>query len=178
MRWTGWRTPRKQSKGGGNDDVLVFYIRRRGDARGAHRGTPEVIFGFFTDPAKMVQWKGTEAMLDPRPGGTYRVNVTGREIARGEYLEITPYTRIVFTWGWEEGPITPGSTTVEVRLIPDGSAHHRAATPRRAIRRSAGVARRRLGALPAAPGDRRGRRRPGYRPVDAGARRRSAVKLR
>jgi uncharacterized protein YndB with AHSA1/START domain len=81
---------------------------------------PEVIFAFFTDPAKMVQWKGTEAMLDPRPGGVYRVNVTGRETARGEYLEITPYTRIVFTWGWEEGPITPGSTTVEVRFIPDG----------------------------------------------------------
>ena len=81
--------------------------------------SPEVIFSFFTDPEKMVQWKGTEAMLDPRPGGVYRVNVTGHEIARGEYLAIEPYTRIVFSWGWEEGPITPGSTMVEVRLIPD-----------------------------------------------------------
>ena len=96
------------------DDAVMREVRVE--------ASPEVIFSYFTDPEKMVQWKGTEAMLDPRPGGTYRVNVTGREIARGEYLEITPYTRIVFTWGWEEGPITPGSTTVEVRLIPDGSA--------------------------------------------------------
>ena len=81
---------------------------------------PETVFDFFIDPAKMVLWKGTQAALDPRPGGTYRVNVTGREIARGEYLEITPYSRVVFTWGWEEGPITPGSTTVEVTLTPDG----------------------------------------------------------
>ena len=41
---------------------------------------PDVIFGFFTDPEKMIRWKGTTAELDPRPGGIYRVNVTGREI--------------------------------------------------------------------------------------------------
>lgn len=81
---------------------------------------PEVVFAYFTDPVKMLEWKGTEAYLDPRPGGIFRVNVTGREIARGEFLEVIPYSRIVFTWGWEEGPITPGSTTVEVLLTPDG----------------------------------------------------------
>lgn len=81
---------------------------------------PEVVFQYFVDPVKMLSWKGTEAMLDPRPGGIYRVNVTGREIVRGEYLEIVPHSRIVFTWGWEEGPIAPGSTTVEVDLFPDG----------------------------------------------------------
>ena len=81
---------------------------------------PEIVFQYFVDPAKMMEWKGTEAYLDPRPGGLYRVNVTGREIVRGEYVEVTPFSRVVFTWGWEEGPITPGSTTVEVTLTPDG----------------------------------------------------------
>jgi uncharacterized protein YndB with AHSA1/START domain len=81
---------------------------------------PEVVLAYFTDPVKMLQWKGTEAYLDARPGGVFRVNVTGGEVARGEYLEVVPYSRIVFTWGWEEGPITPGSTTVEVLLVPDG----------------------------------------------------------
>jgi uncharacterized protein YndB with AHSA1/START domain len=85
---------------------------------------PETIFAYFIDPAKMVQWKGTHAVLDPRPGGVYRVNVTGQDhIARGTYLEIVPHTRIVFTWGWEgdeDNPVPPGSTTVEVVLIPDG----------------------------------------------------------
>ena len=81
---------------------------------------PEVVFQFFVDPAKMVQWKGMDAMLDPRPGGIYRVNVTGRDIARGEYVEISPPNRIVFTWGWEGSPIAPGSSTVEILLTPDG----------------------------------------------------------
>ncbi|MCX8213792.1 MAG: SRPBCC domain-containing protein, partial [SAR202 cluster bacterium] len=37
--------------------------------------SPETIFPFLIDPEKIVRWKGTEAMLDPRPGGIYRVNV-------------------------------------------------------------------------------------------------------
>ncbi len=31
--------------------------------------TPERVFDYFTDPAKMVMWMGIEATLDPRPGG-------------------------------------------------------------------------------------------------------------
>ena len=81
---------------------------------------PEVVFDFFRDPVKMMRWKGTEAMLDPRPGGIYRVVVTANDIAKGEYVEVTPYSRIVFTWGWENSPIPPGSTTVEVAFVPDG----------------------------------------------------------
>lgn len=83
---------------------------------------PETIYEFFTDPVKMMQWKGVDAMLDPQPGGIYRVNVTGRDIAVGEYVELTPYTRIVFTWGWENSPVAPGSTTVEVDLMPEGTS--------------------------------------------------------
>jgi uncharacterized protein YndB with AHSA1/START domain len=80
------------------------------------------VFAFFTDPAKMVRWKGTEATLDPRQGGIYRVNINGRDVARGEFVEIVPHSRLVFTWGWEgEGhPIPPGSSTVEVVFVPDG----------------------------------------------------------
>ena len=83
---------------------------------------PETIFPFFTNPEKMVLWKGIEATLDPRPGGIYRVNVNGGDIARGTYVEVVPYERVVFTWGWEaEGnPVPPGSSTVEVTLTPDG----------------------------------------------------------
>jgi uncharacterized protein YndB with AHSA1/START domain len=83
---------------------------------------PEIVFGFFTDPAMMVRWKGLRATLDPRPGGVYRVDVNGRDVARGEYLEVTPHRRIVFTWGWEgeNSLLPPGASTVEVTLIPDG----------------------------------------------------------
>src|SRR5262245_62584 len=95
-------------------DAVVREVRV--DAR------PETVFPFFTDPARMVLWKGVEADLDARPGGIYRVNVTGRNVARGQYVEVVPNRRVVFSWGWEgaDAPIPPGASTVEVELIPDG----------------------------------------------------------
>ncbi|MGH3007760.1 MAG: SRPBCC family protein, partial [Gaiellaceae bacterium] len=85
---------------------------------------PETVFEFFTDPDKMIQWKGRKAELDPRPGGIYRVDINDRAVARGEYVEIDPPRRVVFTWGWEsEGEghaVLPGSSRVEISLEPDG----------------------------------------------------------
>ncbi len=83
---------------------------------------PETIFSFFTDPQKMIKWKGIDARLDPRPGGTYRVNINGQDVAIGKYVEIIPYKKVVFTWGWEATghPMPPGSSTVEITLTPDG----------------------------------------------------------
>jgi uncharacterized protein YndB with AHSA1/START domain len=45
---------------------------------------PETIFAYFTDPKKMVQWKGIAAELDPRPDGKYRVVVLPADIAAGK----------------------------------------------------------------------------------------------
>ena len=83
---------------------------------------PDTVFRYFTDPDKMVQWKGRQATLDARPGGTYRVEINEENIARGEYVEVVPHTRIVFTWGWEgEGAaVPPGSSRAEVTFEPDG----------------------------------------------------------
>jgi uncharacterized protein YndB with AHSA1/START domain len=87
---------------------------------------PEAVFGYFTDPMKMVRWMGNEATLDPRPGGICRVNMIreiGEAAAIGEFVEVVPYSRVVFTWGWEQGlfGVPPASTRVEVSLVPDGS---------------------------------------------------------
>lgn len=86
------------------------------------KAKPETIFAFFVDPKKMVRWKGLTAQLDPKPGGIYRVDVTGKDIARGEYKEVVPFQKVVFTWGWEGvgHPVPPGSTTVEVTLTAAG----------------------------------------------------------
>ena len=86
------------------------------------KAPPDEVFPFFTDPDKMIVWKAARASLDPRPGGTFWIDVTGHDVARGEYVEIDPPRRVVFTFGWEaEGsPEPPGSTTVEVTLEPDG----------------------------------------------------------
>jgi len=47
----------------------------------------------------------------------------GGQIATGEFVELVPYTRIVFTWGWEGDapPVAPGSTTVVVELEPEAA---------------------------------------------------------
>lgn len=83
---------------------------------------PETVFPFFTDPARLIQWKGLNATLVAQAGGVYRVDINGRDIVRGEYLEVTPFRRVVFTWGWEGdgSPLPPGASTVEVDLVADG----------------------------------------------------------
>jgi uncharacterized protein YndB with AHSA1/START domain len=85
---------------------------------------PERVFAFFVDPGKMALWMGSSAELDPRPGGVCRVHVIPGNVARGEYVEVVPFSRVVFTWGWEgdESPVPPGGSTVEVTLTPDGDA--------------------------------------------------------
>jgi uncharacterized protein YndB with AHSA1/START domain len=86
------------------------------------RARPETIFPFFTDPELMVRWMGTSAEAEPSPGGIYRVDVAAGRIARGEYVEVSPPARVVFTWGWEGdvSVVKPGASTVEVTLTPDG----------------------------------------------------------
>ncbi len=82
---------------------------------------PEVVFGYFTDPARMVSWMGVEALLDPRPGGALRVDVNGRDVVVGEFVEVEPARRVVFTWGYEgaDRVVAAGSTRVEVTLAPE-----------------------------------------------------------
>jgi uncharacterized protein YndB with AHSA1/START domain len=83
---------------------------------------PEVVFPYFTDPARMVGWMGVAALLDPRPGGGLRIEANGRDVVLGEYVEVDPPRRIVFTWGFDDAaPLVPaGSTRVEITLEPDG----------------------------------------------------------
>lgn len=85
------------------------------------KATPETIFGFLVDPEKLLRWKGVEATLEPEPGGAFRVNVTGTRVVSGEFVEVQPPRRVVFTWGWEgDEYVPPGSSTVEITLTPDG----------------------------------------------------------
>jgi uncharacterized protein YndB with AHSA1/START domain len=84
--------------------------------------SPETVWGFLVDPMKATRWMGQEASFDPRPGGEYRVKVVD-ETAVGEFVELDPPRRLVFTWGWDPGTIVgvaPGSSTVEIELVPEG----------------------------------------------------------
>jgi len=84
---------------------------------------PEHVFGHFTDPARLSSWLGKAARLDPQPGGEFRFQVTDGEWCVGEYIEIDPPRRVVFTWGWENETmnVPPGSSVVEVDLAEEGA---------------------------------------------------------
>jgi uncharacterized protein YndB with AHSA1/START domain len=78
---------------------------------------PETVFPYFTDPDRYARWMGNSARLDAVPGGIYRVRMRDGIEAAGEFVEIDPPRRIVFTWGWTTGyAVAPGSTLVVVTL--------------------------------------------------------------
>jgi uncharacterized protein YndB with AHSA1/START domain len=88
--------------------------------------SPETVWEFLIDPTKATRWMGMTASLDARPGGEYRVEVIPGHVARGEFVEVEAPRRLVHTWGWEPGAdgeanaVPPGSSTIEIELIPDG----------------------------------------------------------
>jgi uncharacterized protein YndB with AHSA1/START domain len=91
---------------------------------------------------------GTQATLDPRPGGICRIEFRPREVKvddfrallgapelpdrrgdqggamTGEFVEVDPHRRIVLTWGWEQKvlAVPPQSTAVELSFERDGEA--------------------------------------------------------
>ncbi len=82
-----------------------------------------LVYAFLTEPAKIAQWIGTEADVNPRPGGLFRIVAAPTDIIRGTYLEAVPNSKVTFTWGFEgEGHTLPaGSTVVEITLHPEGA---------------------------------------------------------
>ena len=84
--------------------------------------TPEEVFAYLTDSARYILWMGVAAELDARPGGVFRLdpNGSGSDAISGRFVEVTPPTRLVFTWGYASAGhrLPPGSTTVEIDLIP------------------------------------------------------------
>jgi uncharacterized protein YndB with AHSA1/START domain len=84
--------------------------------------SPATIFEFLTVPEKHVEWMGSTAEIDPRPGGVYRVKVGDKHQSGGSFVEVVPGRKVVFTFGWDEPdhPIPAGSTEVQIDLVPEG----------------------------------------------------------
>jgi uncharacterized protein YndB with AHSA1/START domain len=60
------------------------------------------VFSYFTDPARYVQWMGSEADLDPVPGGVYRVRMADGFSAAGQFLAVESPHLVVFSWGFAD----------------------------------------------------------------------------
>ena len=85
---------------------------------------PELVWSFWTDPTRIVEWWGRPTEVDVRPGGAIRVELDNGGTAVGTFTELDPPRRLVFTFGWGQfapgEPLAPGTTSVEVTLTPDG----------------------------------------------------------
>lgn len=70
-----------------------------------------LVYRAFTEPSRMLRWFGPHGFvstfvdLDLRVGGAWRGGMRGPDgkelIASGEYREIEPERRLVFTYAWE-----------------------------------------------------------------------------
>lgn len=83
------------------------------------------VFQAWTQPEQMRHWSAPtdeyeiNAQIDLRVGGSYRIqmkHVSGRvSVAFGEYREVQPPEKLVYTWAWEDGSVTDTLVTVEFR---------------------------------------------------------------
>lgn len=79
---------------------------------------PSVVFDYLVTEAGMTAWMGQSAMLEPRAGGGFAVDIAGYAI-RGEYLEVERPHRVVVSWGIAGSPDLPAAaSTVAFTLSP------------------------------------------------------------
>ena len=70
------------------------------------------VYAAWTDPAQLKQWFGPEnvetrdLIAEAHVGGKFQWDLTNPEgerlTCRGEYRELQPGTKIVFTWQWQD----------------------------------------------------------------------------
>lgn len=90
----------------------------------------ELVWRAWTEGAELSQWLrplgvSTDSVsFDVRVGGRYRYTMTKDETGEafptgGEYLEVEPFERLVFTWGEPDAPVD-GTPVITLTLIPQG----------------------------------------------------------
>ena len=83
------------------------------------------VFQAWTEPEQMRHWAAPSddfevtAESDLRVGGKYRIQMKHKSgnthVAHGEFREVQPPERLVYTWSWEDGSVTDTLVTVEFR---------------------------------------------------------------
>lgn len=96
-------------------EPATLVVERHVDA------TPAAVYAYLTDSERWARWQGADATIDAHPGGLFRMLMGNGMCARGQFVELVPDKRVVFTWGWIDLPdLPPGSTVVEIDLEHDG----------------------------------------------------------
>ena len=115
----------------GTQEAVVLRLSRKFNA------PRERVFDAWTNPKVLQQWWAAgpnwdtpTAEVDARPGGNYRLAMHDPDSGEthtlvGEFREVTPPERLVYTWTWESNvDAMSGSenTLVEVDFREDGDA--------------------------------------------------------
>jgi uncharacterized protein YndB with AHSA1/START domain len=80
---------------------------------------PDQVFEYFTRPEAILQWIGDYAVLDPRPGGEFALDIEGVPV-RGRYVELHPPRKVVISWGHAGSDrLPPGASKVEIILTKE-----------------------------------------------------------
>ena len=93
---------------------------------------PQIVFELLITPEGLKQWIGPDAgpvvvaESDARAGGRFRLRfrmLDGSEHeATGEYLEVDPPRRLVYSWTWRhEEERTPSRVEIDLREISGGT---------------------------------------------------------
>ena len=105
---------------------LVSHVER------VLRAPPELVFRMHTEPDLLARWWGPKGFtapsveLDVREGGRYRIAMQPPEGDRfhlsGEFREVNPGTRLVYTFRWEPPDPDDRETVVVVSLRNRGES--------------------------------------------------------
>ena len=99
-----------------SSDKLSLEIKRFINAPRAR------VYAAWTDPAQLKEWWGPETVrtrnfaADVRVGGKYRWDLINQEDEEmsvfGEYRELVPEKKIVFTWKWDDDDVWENRNSV------------------------------------------------------------------
>ena len=108
------------------DEATRLEVRRH------YKAGVAAVYAACTDPEQMKSWmapndavRESEVELDVRVGGRYRIvmyapNGETHRVA-GEFREVVPPHRLVYTWAWESTPERQSLVTIELRPVNDGT---------------------------------------------------------
>lgn len=97
-----------------------------------YEAAPQKVWRAWTDPQTLKRWFGPDedgvvllAETELRSGGRYRLQFQspGGEVhdVSGEYREVEPHRRLVFTWAWKSTPERESLVTLEFRPAGRGT---------------------------------------------------------
>ena len=90
------------------------------------------VYAAWTDPAQLKEWWGPESVrtrnlvADARVGGKYRWDLINQEDEEmsvfGEYRELVPEKKIVFTWKWDDDDVWENRNSLVTVELSDRDA--------------------------------------------------------